>query len=66
MFTIIFFQPEYIIVHRERRIVGGEEAIRGSWPWQTALVNRDVQLVYCAGSLIHREWVVTAAHCVER
>lgn len=48
-------------------IIGGEEAIPGSWPWQVALVNGDATDFYwelfCSGSLIDEEWVLTAAHC---
>ena len=48
------------------RIVGGEEA--GAWPWMTALIDNSYNSLYdghsCGGSLIHPNWVVTAAHCV--
>jgi len=42
-------------------IVGGEEAEEGEWGWQV-LVRPGSYL--CGGSLIDREWVLTAAHCV--
>ncbi|XP_068117752.1 chymotrypsinogen B-like [Hyperolius riggenbachi] len=44
------------------RIVNGEEAIPGSWPWQVSLQDR-TGWHYCGGSLINSNWVVTAAHC---
>lgn len=42
-------------------IVGGQPADPGEWPWQ-AFVRSGPYM--CGGSLIHEEWVVTAAHCV--
>ncbi|XP_069970812.1 brachyurin-like [Penaeus vannamei] len=46
------------------RIVGGTEAVPHSWPHQVALF---VDFLYfCGGSLISSEWVLTAAHCVDR
>lgn len=49
-------------------IVGGEEAPPGAYPWVAALVNaRDPDASsgqFCGGSLIHAQWVLTAAHCV--
>ncbi|XP_028917909.1 hepatocyte growth factor activator isoform X1 [Ornithorhynchus anatinus] len=51
--------------HRKRsflqpRIVGGSSALPGSHPWLAALYIGES---FCAGSLVHPCWVLTAAHC---
>lgn len=47
------------------RIVGGQEANPGDWPWQ-ALLQTPRGSQFCGGTLIHPQWVLSAAHCVER
>ncbi|XP_015671362.1 chymotrypsinogen B-like [Protobothrops mucrosquamatus] len=44
------------------RIVNGEDAVPGSWPWQVSLQDK-TGFHFCGGSLINENWVVTAAHC---
>ncbi|NXM25131.1 CTRL protease, partial [Oxyruncus cristatus] len=44
------------------RIVNGQSAVPGSWPWQVSLQTRTGSH-FCGGSLINQYWVVTAAHC---
>jgi len=50
------------------KVIGGEVAAEGAWPWQVALmvngmpVSTDSQ--FCGGSLVMDTWVLTAAHCV--
>ncbi|XP_076233544.1 serine proteinase stubble [Calliopsis andreniformis] len=46
----------------EERIVGGQNADLGEWPWMAALFNGGRQ--FCGGSLIDDKHILTAAHCV--
>ncbi|XP_010795702.1 tolloid-like protein 2 [Notothenia coriiceps] len=51
------------------RIVNGEPATPHSWPWQVSMqvwpASRPEPTFFhtCGGTLIHKNWVMTAAHC---
>ena len=54
---------------RSSRIVGGDETEPGAYPW-TAQIGYDHPdarnfEVWCGGALIHRLWVLSAAHCFD-
>ncbi|XP_058017713.1 ovochymase-2 [Ahaetulla prasina] len=53
-------QPRFLF----SRIVGGEEAVPYSWPWQASLQILDENI--CGGAVLTRTWVVTAAHCLKK
>ncbi|XP_065133809.2 trypsin-like isoform X1 [Paramisgurnus dabryanus] len=45
------------------KIVGGEDASAGSWPWQVSLQSSTYGGHFCGGSLISHSWILSAAHC---
>jgi len=51
---------------QDPRIVGGNEAVSGSWPWQVGLTTPGESQPFCGASIISSHWILTAAHCVER
>uniref|UniRef100_A0A3Q2DQT1 Peptidase S1 domain-containing protein n=1 Tax=Cyprinodon variegatus TaxID=28743 RepID=A0A3Q2DQT1_CYPVA len=51
-----------VIIHN-KRIIGGQDAQPGAWPWQVYFTTNDSS---CGGSLINDQWVLTAAHCINR
>ncbi|XP_053881770.1 ovochymase-2 isoform X2 [Malaclemys terrapin pileata] len=50
-------QPRFLF----SRIMGGEEAVPYSWPWQVSIQISAEHI--CGGAALTKEWVVTAAHC---
>ncbi|KAK2845821.1 hypothetical protein Q7C36_010675 [Tachysurus vachellii] len=50
------------------RVVNGVDAIPHSWPWQISLqyLKNSEWRHTCGGSLIATNWVMTAAHCINK
>lgn len=46
------------------RIVGGRVTKIQDWPWQVGLQSTRHNGIFCGGSLLNQEWVLTAAHCI--
>uniref|UniRef100_A0A8I3NSV2 Kallikrein 1 n=1 Tax=Canis lupus familiaris TaxID=9615 RepID=A0A8I3NSV2_CANLF len=46
----------------QSRIIGGWDCTKNSQPWQAALYH--YSKFQCGGVLVHPEWVLTAAHCI--
>ncbi|XP_021005649.1 serine protease 28 [Mus caroli] len=67
--STVFMASESVSRSKPVGIVGGQRTPPGKWPWQVSLriysyeVNSWVHL--CGGSIIHRQWILTAAHCIQ-
>ena len=51
------------------RVVGGTVARTGAWPWQVLILiptDSKGNGGQCGGSLIGEQWILTAAHCIQK
>lgn len=48
------------------RIIDGEDALPGEFPWQCSLRDRETLQHLCGGSLINSRFILTAGHCVSQ
>ena len=47
-----------------KRIFNGVDAELGYWPWMAALIDKK-QGLFCGGTLVKDQFILTAAHCVK-
>ena len=48
------------------KIVGGENARIGEFPWQAMLAYESITRTFCGGTLLLEKFVITAAHCFSK
>ncbi|KAH8253210.1 hypothetical protein KR032_004126 [Drosophila birchii] len=59
----LLLQPECGITGIADKIMGGKNAVHGANPWMAYLYLEENDFL-CGGSLIHKRFVLTAAHCI--
>lgn len=54
-------RPLYDSKTLHSRIIGGQEAEVGEFPWQVSIQEKRHH--FCGGSILSEWWIITVAHC---
>ena len=67
-FTILIYSNLTLADLKSPKIIGGATSSSNAWPWMVAIYHSQGirgKKFQCGGSLIDKDWVLTAAHCVK-
>lgn len=65
MLAVVATEPQLLprLSRDVSRIINGEDAAKGEFPWQAVLLQDG--RFSCGGAVIARNWIITAAHCTK-
>ncbi|XP_076618975.1 trypsin-1-like [Colletes latitarsis] len=64
IFALVSLSNAGLLPQYDPRIVNGEAAKPGEIPYQVSLQNKGSSFHFCGGSILNKNYVITAAHCV--
>ncbi|CAH1789203.1 unnamed protein product [Owenia fusiformis] len=75
-FVAICDTKDAVTHSRRKRLIGGDEIDEAEWPWLVSLQGKIpttrffglpvmFTTVYCGGSVLNDNWIMTAAHCFD-
>ncbi|XP_011863895.1 PREDICTED: polyserase-2-like [Vollenhovia emeryi] len=64
LLSLLAFSHAGVLPLFDPRIVNGEDAKVGEFPYQVSLQQIDSDFHFCGGSILNDNYVITAAHCV--
>ena len=69
VFLLLCLAVTGLCEHLHKRIINGNDAAHGSHPYMVAIMKKGkhwgVWYHHCGGTLISRDWVLTAARCTK-
>ncbi|XP_044253502.1 brachyurin-like [Tribolium madens] len=65
--SLVSFSEAKIRPNNEIKVINGNDAQKGQFPWQVELMleTTDNNRIFCSGAIISHVWVLTSASCIQ-
>jgi secreted trypsin-like serine protease len=65
LFLLRKHEAKTLTAHPETRIIGGQDAFAGQFPYAAAIhVQTSDSKFFCGGTILNQQWILTSGHCV--